>query len=60
MKLCDAIGKVPYPVASDMNERHKRILLRHGDRINRKLQSIRMRKYGNKEMVDAFCLTQNS
>jgi transposase-like protein len=56
----EAVGKVMYLVASEMNERYKRRLLRNWDRINRKLQSIRMVKYGNKAMVDAFCLTQNS
>ena len=56
----DATGKVMYLVAAEMNERYKRRLLRNWDRINDKLKSIRMVKYGNKAMVDAFCLTQNS
>jgi hypothetical protein len=56
----EATGKVIYPVASEMNERYKRRLLRYWDRINRKLQSIRMVKYGNKALVDVFCFTQNS
>jgi putative transposase len=56
----DATGKVMYLVASEMNERYKRRSLRNWDRINEKLQSIRMVKYGNKAMVDALCLTQNS
>jgi transposase-like protein len=56
----ETVGKVMYPVASEMNERYNRRLLRYWDRINRKLQSIRMVKYGNKALVDAFCLTQNS
>lgn len=49
-----------YLVASEMNERYKKRLLRNWDRINEKLKPIRMVKYGNKAMVDAFCLTQNS
>jgi transposase-like protein len=56
----DATGKVMYLVASEMNERYKRRLLRYWDKIIGKLQSIRMVKYGTKAMVDAFCLTQNS
>lgn len=56
----DATGKVLYLVASEMNERYKRRLLKNWDLISEKLQSIRMVKYGNKAMVDAFCLTQNS
>lgn len=56
----DATGKVMYLVASEMNERYKRRLFRNWDRINEKLQSIRMVKYGNKATVDALCLTQNS
>jgi transposase-like protein len=56
----DATGKAMYLVASEMNERYKRRLLRYWDRINGKLQSIRMVKYRNKAMADAFCLTQNS
>ncbi len=56
----DATGKVMYLVASEMNERYKRRLLNKWDRINEKLQSIRTVKYGNKAVVDAFCLTQNS
>jgi hypothetical protein len=56
----ETVGKVMYLVASEMNERYKRRLLRYWDRINGKLQSIRMVKYGNKALVDAFCLTQNS
>lgn len=56
----DATGKVLYLVASEMNERYKKRLLKNWDLIKDKLQSIRMVKYGNKAMVDAFCLTQNS
>jgi transposase-like protein len=56
----DATGEVMYLVASEMNERYKKRLLRYWDRINGKLQSIRMVKYGNTAMVDAFWLTQNS
>jgi transposase-like protein len=56
----DATGKTMYLVVSEMSERYKRRLFRYWDRINGKLQSIRMVKYGNKAMVDAFCLTQNS
>jgi hypothetical protein len=56
----DATGKVMYPVAFGMNERYKRRLLRYWDRVKEKLQSIRMVKYGNNTLVDAFCLTQNS
>jgi hypothetical protein len=56
----DVSGKVMYLVPSEMNERYKRRLLRNWGRINKKLPSIRMVKYGNKAMVDAFCLTQNS
>jgi hypothetical protein len=41
----DASGKVMYLVASEMNERYKRRLLRNWDRIDDKLQSIRMVKY---------------
>jgi hypothetical protein len=47
-------------VASEMNERYKRRLLRNWDTIKEKLQSIRMVKHGNKAKVDAFCLTQNT
>jgi transposase-like protein len=56
----ETTGKVMYLVASEMNERYNRRLLRYWGRINRKLQSIRMVKYRNKALVDAFCLTQNS
>jgi transposase-like protein len=56
----DVSGKVMYLVPSEMNERYKRRLLRNWDRINGKLQSIRIVKYGNKAMVDAFRLTQNN
>jgi len=50
----DATGKVLYLVASEMNERYKRRLLRNFDTIGEKLQSIRMAKYGNKAMVDCL------
>jgi hypothetical protein len=56
----ETTGKVMYLVASEMNERYNRRLLRYWGRINRKLQSIRMVKYRNKALVDAFCPTQNS
>lgn len=56
----DATRKVLYLVASAMNERYKRRLLKHHDVIGKKLQSIRMAKYGEKVMVDELCLTQNS
>jgi transposase-like protein len=56
----DATGKAMYLVASDMNECYKKRLLRYWDRINEKLRFIRMVKYGNKAIGDAFCLTQNS
>jgi transposase-like protein len=56
----DATGKVMYLVASEMNECDKKRWLRNWDRINEKLQSIRMVKYGNKAMVGDFCLTQNT
>jgi hypothetical protein len=56
----DATGKVMCLGASEMNERYQRRLLRNWYRINEKLQSITMVKYGNKAMVDAFCFTQNN
>ncbi len=56
----DATGKILYLVASEINERYKRRLLKNWDTIYEKLQSIRTVRYGNKATVDAFCLTQNS
>ncbi len=56
----EASEKVLYLVASEMNEKYKRKLVRNWDSIKEKLQSIRMAKYENKATVDAFCLTQNS
>lgn len=56
----EATEKVLYLVASEMNERYKQRLLRNWDSIKEKLQSIRMARYGNRAMVDALRLTQNS
>lgn len=56
----NATRKVSYLVASEMNKSYKGRLLKNFGRINEKQESIRTIKYGNKAMIDAFCLTQNS